>query len=240
MVLALAFLLIAMMYAAVGQAGASGYLAAMGAAGLDPATMKVTALALNTLVAAISSLSFWRRGLLSWRAFYPFAILGFPFSMIGGAMDLPQRLYYPVVGIILILSAMQMLRSLRRHKGVADAYAPFLPALACGAGIGLVSGITGTGGGIFLAPLILVFGWASVRQTAAISAVYNLLNSAAALIGSGARPQDFPDAMPAWLVAVAIGGILGAAIGGRVLPDKALRVILAAILMLSGTRMVVL
>ena len=154
--LAFIFFVVAALYAAVGQAGASGYLAAMGLYGIAPAIMKPTALALNVLVAAIGTFQFWRMGLFSWRTFYPFAILGFPFSLIGGAMQLPANIYHPLVGTILLLSAFQLLRSAQKLENETrpSNEPPFLPALITGAGIGLVSGVTGTGGGIFLAPII--------------------------------------------------------------------------------------
>ena len=91
--LAAGFLVVALIYASVGQAGASGYIAAMGLLGMAPLAMKTTALALNLLVAGIGSLQFWRAGLLSWRTVYPFAILGFPFSLLGGAIALPTDIY---------------------------------------------------------------------------------------------------------------------------------------------------
>ena len=105
-----AFLVIAALYSSVGQAGASGYLAVMGLAGFDPAMMKPTALALNVLVthrlaAVLASGSF------SWSTFYPFGVLGFPFSVIGGAINLPTHVYYPVVGVILLVAASQLVRS---------------------------------------------------------------------------------------------------------------------------------
>jgi uncharacterized protein len=235
------FLLIAVLYASVGQAGATGYLAAMGLFGLAPAAMKTTALSLNLLVAGIGTFQFWQRGLLTLRAFYPFAVLGFPFSLIGGAVQLPTRIYYPAVGIILLLSAVQMLRSARRESRehpLPPAKPPFVPALLTGAVIGFVSGTTGTGGGIFLAPVILAMDWVSVRRTAAVTAAYNLLNSAAALIGAYSILDALPSALPLWLTAVGIGGTLGAFIGSRYLPDNALRVILAIILLVAGVKLV--
>jgi uncharacterized protein len=147
-----AFLIIATLYASVGQAGASGYLAAMGLAGLDPAMMKPTALALNVVVAAIGTFQFWRAGRFSWRAFYPFAVLGFPFSVFGGAINLPVHVYYPVVGVILLLAAIQLIRSAMKTTARREPpphAPPFLHALLTGAGIGFVSGVTGTGGGVF-------------------------------------------------------------------------------------------
>ena len=234
------FALVALLYAAVGQAGASGYLAAMGLFGMAPPAMKTTALSLNLLVAGIGTLQFLRSGLLSWRTFYPFAVLGFPFSLIGGSIQLPSHYYYPTVGTILVLSAAQMIRSALRkaksHDGPPD-HPPFLPALLSGAVIGFVSGTTGTGGGIFLAPIILSMNWVTVRRTAAVTAAYNLLNSAAALIGAHSVIGALPAALPTWLVAVAAGGTVGAFAGARYLPEAALRYILAAILLLSGAKL---
>jgi uncharacterized protein len=213
----------------------------MGLFQLTPAAMKTTALSLNLLVAAIGTLQFWRSGLLSWHTFYPFGVLGFPFSLVGGAIQLPTQFYYPVVGAILLLSAVQMFRSARkrsaRHSS-PPAQPPFVPALLSGAVIGFVSGTTGTGGGIFLAPVILHMNWVSVRRTAAITAAYNLLNSAAALIGAYSILGSIPQALPVWLVAVGVGGAMGAFIGSRHLPESALRYILAAIHLVSGIKLV--
>ncbi len=236
-----AFLIIAALYASVGQAGASGYLAAMGLAGLDPAMMKPTALALNVLVASIGTFHFWREGRFSWRTFYPFAVLGFPFSVIGGAINLPIHIYYPVVGAILLLAAIQLVRSAMKTTAVEKASPhapPFLPALLTGAGIGLVSGVTGTGGGVFLAPIILIMNWVNVRRAAAVSAAYNLLNSVAALAGAYATLNRLPTPLPWWLIAAGVGGLVGTSVGSRYLPDHALRYLLAVVLIVSGLKLI--
>ncbi len=115
---------------------------------------------------------------------------------------------------------------------------PFIPALLTGAVIGFVSGATGTGGGVFLAPAILSMNWVSVRRTAAVTAAYNLLNSAAALIGAYSILGSLPHALPLWLVTVGIGGTIGSFIGSRYLPESALRYILAVILLMSGIKLV--
>lgn len=239
--LAVSFLVIALIYAAVGQAGASGYIAAMGLAGFAPLAMKTTALSLNLLVAAIGTVLFLKAGRLSWRNVWPFAILGFPFSMLGGAVQLPESVYFPAVGILLILSAIQMARTALRGGSLVPetvVIPPFGAALATGAAIGFVSGTTGTGGGVFLAPIILSMSWGTARQTAATTAVYNLMNSAAALIGAYAAWDHIPAALPIWLVAVATGGSVGAWIGSRYLSDRWLRGILAFLLLVSGIKLV--
>lgn len=232
---------VAVLYAAVGQAGATGYLAVMGLAGLHPAVMKPTALALNILVAAIGTVQFWRAGMLSWRTFYPFAVLGFPFSLIGGSVNLQASVYYPAVGAILLIAAIQIVRSASRaeddHARPPDT-PPFLPALATGAAIGFVSGTTGTGGGIFLAPVILTMNWVDLRRTAAVTAAYNLLNSTAALAGAYATLGQLPSALPFWLVAVGIGGWIGASVGARYLPERAMRYVLTCVLLGSGLKLI--
>lgn len=233
------FLLIACLYAAVGQAGASGYIAAMSLFDFAPQAMKTSALALNLVVAAIGTFLFLKAGRLSWRNVYPFAVLGFPFSVLGGAVQLPEAIYYPVVGGILVLSGVQMARSAfgRRDSKMATVSPPLPAALATGAAIGFVSGTTGTGGGIFLAPVILGLNWGTVRQTAATTAVYNLMNSAAALIGAATQWDHLSPALPWWLAAVAVGGLVGAHVGSRYLSEQWLRLILATLLALSGFRL---
>ena len=238
--LAAAFLLIALVYAAVGQAGASGYLAVMALAGFAAPAMKTTALALNLVVATIGALLFLRAGRLSWRNVWPLAALGFPFSLLGGAIQLPESIYYPAVGGVLVLSAIQMARSaLRRSVSASEPTVtpPFAMALATGAVIGFVSGTTGTGGGVFLAPVILSMNWGTTRQTAATTAVYNLMNSGAALIGAHAWWDQIPGALPWWLMAVATGGSIGAFAGSRYLSDRWLRAILALLLLVSGLKL---
>ena len=171
-----ALAIVATLYSAVGQAGGTGYVALMGLAGFAPAIIKPTALALNVLVSAIGCVRFYRLGLLTWRSAYPFAVLGLPFSLLGGALHLPPSTYQPVVGVLLLVAGAQMMHSARPAKPLdraAPDAPPFLGSLLVGGIIGLVSGVTGVGGGIFLAPLVLSLGWATTRQTAAISVVFN-------------------------------------------------------------------
>jgi uncharacterized membrane protein YfcA len=237
--LALVFAAIAIVYASVGQAGATGYIAVMAIAGLSPEVIKPTALALNIVVAAIGTVRFAAAGLLTWRTCYPFAILGVPFSFLGGALNLPGSVYMPVVGLLLLLAAWQMIRP--RHTvptsetGLANP--PFLPAFASGGVIGFISGITGIGGGIFIAPLIISLAWAKTRQAAAISANFNLLNSAAALTGAWATLPGLPPQLPLWMLAAAIGGLIGSWLALNRLSPAMLRMILFALLAVAGLRM---
>lgn len=240
--LALAFAAVALVYAAVGQAGGSGYMAAMALAGLAAPAMKTTALALNIVVALIGTAMFLRAGRLDWRGFWPFAVTGVPASWLGGAVHLPEAVYFPLVGAVLVLSAVQMARSAWRPGPAAPVPAhaapPLGPALLAGGIIGLVSGTTGTGGGVFLAPVLLALHWSSARQAAATTAAFNLVNSAAALIGARALWGEIPAALPVWLGAVGLGGLAGAWVGSRRLSERALRAVLAVLLLAAGIKLI--
>ncbi len=232
----------AVLYSSVGHAGASGYLAAMAVMGMAPEAMRPTALALNILVSVITTLRFVRAGHFRWRAFYPFAVASIPFAFLGGSLNLPTSVYKPVIGAILLVSAAQMVRSAQRvltHDAESGAIAvPLLPALAVGAGIGLLSGLTGTGGGIFLSPVLLFMGWAETRRTSGLSAAFILVNSIAGLAGTTFSFAAFPAATPIWLLTAAVGATIGAHLGSRVLKGPALRYLLAAVLTIAGLKLI--
>jgi len=236
---ALSLAIVALLYSSVGQAGGTGYVALMGLAGFAPAVIKPSALALNILVSAIGCVRFYRAGLATWRTCYPFAILGLPFSLIGGALHLPAAVYQPVVGILLLIAGAQMLRPVSRRGGDAHSKGPpFMPSLAAGGVLGIVSGVTGVGGGIFLAPLVLGLGWAGPRQVAAISAVFNFLNSGAALAGAWATMPALPAELPLWLLCVGVGGYIGSWFGAFYFKPQTLRSILAFLLIAGALRMI--
>jgi uncharacterized protein len=168
-------------------------------------------------------------------------VLGFPFSLIGGATTLPVQVCYPFVGFILLLAAIQLvLSTIKKTTSEKEPphAPPFLPALLTGAVIGFVSGMTGTGGGVFLAPIILIMNWVEVRGATAVSAAYNLLNSVAALAGTYATLNRMPAPPPLRLVAAGVGCVLGTTVGSRYLPDHALRYLLAVVLGVSSLKMI--
>jgi uncharacterized protein len=238
--LAIAMAVIAAAYAAVGQGGATGYIAVMGLIGFGPEIIRPAALSLNALVSAIAAVQFAKAGQIKWRSIFPFAAFGVPCSVLGGATHLSAAIYHPLVGILLLIAAWQMARSARRAKGEDDHVAaapPLWASLLAGAAIGFVAGITGIGGGILLAPLMLALGWAGARQTSGAAAIFNLLNSAAALGGLWLTIPALPALSPWWFVAAAGGGLLGSWLGARHVPTWFLRYALATLLVIAAVRM---
>jgi hypothetical protein len=231
-------LVAALLYSSVGHAGASGYLAAMALLGIAPDVMKPTALVLNILVATIATIKFYRAGCFSWSIFLPFAITSIPLSFIGGSISLPSYLYKPIVGLILLYAAYRLFRVNSAHGAIEIKSIPLWSALLSGAGIGLLSGLTGTGGGIFLSPLLLFMGWAETRQTSGVSAAFILANSIAGLFGNLASTAYLPSSIPVWAGAAIIGGFVGAEYGSKRLGNVTLRRLLAVVLVIAGLKMI--
>jgi uncharacterized membrane protein YfcA len=238
--LAVALALVAFLYALVGHGGASGYLAVMALSGMAPATMKPTALVLNLVVAGIGSIQFARGGHFRWRTFWPFAVGSIPLAFVGGALKLPPGPYKIAVGIVLLFAAGQLLLTAARRVPSPEREsieAPLAIAVPLGAVLGFVAGLTGVGGGIFLSPLLLLLGWATPRTTAAVSAVFIVVNSLAGLLGHVASLGQVPPQLVWWVPAVAFAGFAGSRLGSRRLPDPAIRRVLAVVLLLAGLKL---
>ena len=238
LVLAALFLAAAVLYGMVGHGGASAYLAAMGLVGLAPEVMKPTALTLNILVAGIVTARFARAGFVRPMSALPFLAGSVPAAFVGGALTLPGEVYRPLVGGVLLFAAVRFGVTAGRPADEFPPRAPALGAVAVGAGIGLLAGLTGTGGGIFLTPLLLATGWAGTRYAAGTSALFILANSISGLAGNIGAVGNLPAALPIWLGVVAVGGAIGSELGSRRLPAPWVRRALAAVLVVAGLKLI--
>ncbi|UPT76042.1 MAG: sulfite exporter TauE/SafE family protein [Elusimicrobiota bacterium] len=234
--LALGVLVVAFLYACVGHAGASGYIAVMTLCGVVPAELKPAALVLNILVATVGTIQFCRAGHFSWRLFWPFAVVSAPFAFLGGLLSLPAAALKAALGVVLLFSAARFLWNPGEKPGAAPPPVP--AALGAGAALGLLSGLTGTGGGIFLTPLALIMGWGATKTVAGVSAAFILVNSIsglAGLLGSGGGVPSF-----VWPLAGAalVGGAIGSHLGSRRLAPAAIRRLLSAVLVIAGLKLI--
>lgn len=240
LLLAGAFLAAAILYGMVGHAGASAYLAAMGLLGVAPATMRPTALVLNILVASIVTLRFARAGFVRPRAALPFLMGSVPAAFVGGAIVLAPAVYRPLVGAVLLVAAARFGVTAGATHPEFPPRAPWPAAVVAGAAIGLLAGLTGTGGGIFLTPLLIAAGWAGTRYAAGTSAIFILGNSISGLAGNFGAVGAVPAAIPLWLGAVAVGGLIGSELGSRRLQAPWLRRGLALVLVVAGLKLILL
>jgi uncharacterized protein len=232
-VLALLFGAISLLYATVGQAGGTAFLALMAFAAFPPSEMRPTALALNIIVAAYSTWAFSREKGVDWDKLKPLLLSSLPTTFVGGLIVLDEHVYKTTTGVVLLLAGATMI--LRPDRAIGpDHHLPLLGATLLGAVVGLVSGLTGVGGGVFLAPMLIALDWASPRQTAALSAPFILLNSIVGLIGVLFAGQ-LPSPSFAWYAAAAlVGAIVGTAVGLKFLSQTATRYVLAVILLAAG------
>ncbi len=236
LLLALCMLGGAALYSAVGHAGASAYIALMALFGIPAAVMRPTALMLNIFVASFVSWRYARAGLFRWRTVWPILIGSVPLAFYGGSIQLPGHLYRPLVGLVLLASAIRFLWP-EPSSNEPDQKDPSIAlAIASGAAIGLLSGLTGTGGGIFLSPLLIFMAWSTTKGASGVAAVFILCNSIAALAGNISSVKALPSELPLYVGAVMAGAALGSALGVKLPPDK-IRKALGVVLLIAGGKL---
>jgi uncharacterized membrane protein YfcA len=227
----------AALYTSVGHAGASSYLALMALFGLPPAVMRPTALVLNILAASLTSFRYVQTGLFSWRVLWPFLLGAAPFAFFGGTLQVPGEVYRPLVGVVLWISAARLLWP-KEIRAVTDPRDPPIAlAIPMGAGIGLLSGLTGTGGGIFLSPLLLFLGWSNPKIASGVAAVFILCNSVAGLAGNVASVHALPATLPLFAGSVLAGAVVGTTLGIRFRATVILKA-LGLVLIIAGFKLI--
>ena len=229
---------VAFLYSSVGHGGASGYLALMAIFAFPVALMKPSALLLNLFVSAISFFFYYRTNYFKPKLFYPFAITSVPAAFIGGLIHLESNSYKIILGIVLFFVAIRLFGFFAtKEKQITPIHVPL--AMAIGFGIGLLSGILGIGGGIILSPILLILGWATIKETAAISSLFIFVNSIAGLLGYFLSGKSIPDTALCVVPIAVFGGVLGAYYGSNYFSSKILKKILAVVILIASVKLIV-
>lgn len=228
----------ATLYSTVGHGGGSGYLAILALAAIAPEQMRPTALLLNIVVASIATWKFSTTTTVPKNIFIPLIFASVPTAFLGGLVEVSPDIYTPIVGLVLLYASVRLIIPL---QGTEKTTHPKIIYIVCvGSVIGFASGVIGVGGGIFLSPLLVLFGWATAKQTAALSAPFILANSISGLCGisfeNGGLPIDYSFIAPL-AIAVVIGGYLGASLGSKKLGHRGLRAVLGVVLCLASGKM---
>lgn len=229
--------LAAALYSAVGHGGASAYLAIMALFSMAPETMRPTALALNLIVAGLGTWRYWRAGQTNFRLLAIFVAAAIPAAFIGGGVTIPPEIYRPLVGVLLWIAAIRLFWQPTRLANQPLRPVSAWVAVPTGALLGLLAGLTGTGGGIFLSPLIILFRWEDARRTSGVAAGFILLNSIAGLAGNVASVRAIPAELPVLAVAVLSGGLVGTWLGAGRLPKPRLLQWLGLVLVIAGAKL---
>lgn len=226
---------IAFLYSSVGHGGASGYLALMAFFSICPEYMRSSALILNLFVAGSSFISYYRGGFFKWKILFPFAIASVPMSFIGAQINIDPKIYKIALGICLLIAVMRMMLTPGDFK--SSGKPNLIIALFTGALVGFFSGMIGIGGGIILSPLLLLLHWANVKEAAAISALFILLNSTAGLIGLWQAGLELNPDIFTWIIVAFFGGILGSWNGSFRFSILKVQYILAGVLILASLKL---
>lgn len=232
-----ALMLVAFLYAAIGHGGASGYLALMALFNIAPENMRVSALLLNILVSFISFLHYWKKGYFKWKLFSAFAIASIPAAFLGAMLPLHDSIYKKLLGICLVFSVIRLM--VMRSNKAQDAIREPKPVQGIIAGgiIGLLSGMVGIGGGVILSPVILLFHWGDMKETAAVSALFILVNSLAGIAGLTMGGLHLSNGIFIWLAIVFTGGWLGGWLGSGKFNFTVLKYILASVLLMASMKL---
>lgn len=234
------FFLVAILYSSVGHGGASGYLAILlfVPGGLMPSSMATTALTLNLLVASLGLIAFVRAGHFSARLTWPFIIASIPAAYLGGLTPVSVKVYGILLAVSLTVAATRLFMRMKDKQGASYSMPRLALSIPTGAGIGWLSGVVGVGGGIFLSPLLLLMRWANPKQTAASSACFILVNSAAGLMGRFTRGAiEYGNLWPL-LIAAFAGGLIGSRMGAKRLSAEMLKKLLAVVLLLASLKLI--
>ncbi len=226
----------AVLYTSVGHGGASAYIAIMSLFGLSPATIKPTALSLNIVVSSYTSYRFIKARLYDLKLVIPLLAGAIPMAFLGGAITLPGEIYKPIVGVVLLYSAYRFITVKPHIEQPTKAYSK-IAAVGVGAVIGFLSGLTGTGGGIFLSPLILFARWTSVKGASGTAAIFIFFNSMFGLLGNISSVQHLPSTLPLFILFVLLGSYVGTKFGIQYFAHVGVKRALGLVLLIAGLKL---
>ena len=225
-------------YSLLGQGGGSGYLAIMAFFGLSPVTMKPAALTMNIFVTAGVVIRSVKRGDIDWRFCRPFLLLSVPMAFLGGVTVLQDRSYQVLVGILLMLAAIRLFMQ-TDDKRLEIRRPGSTGRVVAGGVAGFLGGLSGIGGGILLSPFLIIMRWCTLRENIALSAVFVLANSMAALSGLLLTTQQFPSEIFWMVLAALVGSLAGFLIAKRYIKQRVLYLLLGAVLIMAGLKLII-
>lgn len=232
------FFIVAFIYGSVGHGGASCYLAVLALTEYFSPELVPVILCLNILVSSVALTNYSRKGHFIWKLFWPFSITSIPAAFAGGFLQLEIDLFFIIVGTVLLLMGGAITFKTFWNFDERELRSVNIPgALIAGAGIGFLSGLVGVGGGIFLSPLILFLGWATIRQIAAVSALFVLMNSLSGLGGHLFTTHIQWTTAAAFALPVLIGGYLGSRFGVKTTDPRLIHLMLTLVLIIAGVKM---
>lgn len=237
--IALSLMLVGFLYSSVGHGGASGYIAVLTLFSISMAEYKPVVLLLNIIIASLAFIQYSRAGYFSWKLCWPFILTSIPAAYLGSSVSVQNNTYNIMLGIALIVPVLKFagwLPGSGEKKKLKEINIPW--ALVIGAGIGFLSGMLNIGGGIFLSPVVLLLGWAGMKQAAAVSAAFIVVNSIAGFLAIKGVKIDFEGPEILWMISAIIGGIGGSYFGSHKFGNRVVSGILAVVLGIASIKLI--
>lgn len=229
---------VAFFYSSVGHGGATGYLAALAVLGVAPGPAKVAVLVTNVLVASIAFWRFYKTGHFDWKIFLLFASASIPCAFFGSKIHISPQAYKTILGAVLTVAGLILLFRSRWQTDDVAVKKCFWPlALAVGAGLGFLAGLTGIGGGVFLSPVLYLVRWVKPKTTGGIAAGFIVVNSLSGLAGAGWEKITHAGLLLWLTVPAVIGALLGTHFGARRWSSVTFSRVLAAVLVFAGGKL---
>ena len=230
----------AILYSSVGHGGASSYIAIMSLMGTPIASIKPIGLVLNIIVSSVASYRFIKNKLFNLKVFIPVALGSIPAAFIGGYLNLTSDIYRVLVGVILVFAGFQFLFDIFKYvQKKTDRPVNFWLGLFAGVIIGFLSGLTGTGGGIFLSPLIVFLGWTTVKGSSGTAAVFILFNSISGLLGNITSISLIPNTIFLYSFSAFGGVLIGTQLGIKIFNEHYMKNALGIVLIVAGFKFII-
>lgn len=219
------FFITAALYATIGFGGGSTYTALLSMSNVDYQILPIIALFCNLIVVSGGTYCFYRRGYINLRRIAPWIITSVPAALIGGYINISEVFFIGLLGFSLLLSGLRMMMIKDvLQQSIKINRSKILP-LIIGTALGLVAGMVGIGGGIFLAPILYLLRWGNAKEIAAACSVFILVNSLSGLIGQAIKlsNEQIIYSLDSYLLlfpAVLIGGQIGSLMSSKILDPK--------------------
>ena len=237
--ISLSLMLVGFLYSSVGHGGASGYIAVLTLFSISMAEYKPVVLLLNIIIASLAFIQYSRAGYFSWKLCWPFILTSIPAAYLGSSVSVQDKAYNIMLGIALIVPVLKFAGWLPGSGEKEKLKEMNIPAaLLIGAGIGFLSGMLNIGGGIFLSPVVLLLGWAGMKQAAAVSAAFIVVNSVSGFLAIKGVKIDFAGPEMLWMISAVIGGIGGSYFGSHKFGNRVVSGILAVVLGIASIKLI--